>query len=299
MGPEHERAGGPLNMEIVREMNRELRGFLEHSLASETFWDTWSAPAYPGAQPRCWEINDCRSEACPSFGAVDPRCWLTSGTLCGGEVQGDFARKYQSCFNCAVLGRLESDALRALYENINILIHHLKERDARLVSNAITDQLTGVYNRLYFNEYMGKRLAQANRYAEDLALIMIDLDGFKLLNDTHGHLAGDAVLVETADLLRRVVRDADLIFRYGGDEFLLVLSRVTCAKAKLVKGRIQQAVAAWNSQQERYGAFKLSLSIGCSAWSRGDDLAARIGEADAQMYHEKHLKKRARLAAAP
>lgn len=294
MSAEQNRTDDSLNLEIVRGMNRELRDFLEHSLASEAFWEKWTASDFPAEHLRCWEIKKCGHTDCPSFLDVKSRCWLKAGTLCEGKIQGDFAKKYESCFNCEVLGLVEDDALRALYENINILIHHLKERDAKIVYGSITDQLTGVYNRLYFNEYMSKRLAQAGRYQEDLALIMVDLDGFKGLNDTYGHQAGDEVLVETAALLSNVVRTSDLVFRYGGDEFLVLLAQVECERAQLVKARIEEAVEQWNREKNRYGKFRLSLSLGCSTWTKGDDLLARIGEADAQMYHEKKMKKKAR-----
>lgn len=288
-----------LNLEIIREMNRELRSFLEHSLTSEAFWDKWTAIDFPAARLHCWEIKNCARVECPSFHDIDSRCWLMAGTLCEGEIQGDFAKKYRSCFGCEVLGRLEEDALRSLYEHINILIHHLKRRDQKIVSSAITDPLTGVYNRLYFNEYMGKRLAHASRYEEKLSLIMIDLDEFKGVNDTYGHLVGDEVLVETAALLQEEVRSSDLIFRYGGDEFLVVLAQTGCEKAKLVKERIRQSVTRWNLLKNRHEKFSLSLSMGCSTWTQGDDLLGRISEADDQMYHEKHLKKSAREAATP
>lgn len=297
MLPGLDRTDDSLNLEIVREMNRELKSFLEHSLTSEAFWEKWTAIDFPAEHLRCWEIKNCGRAACPSYLDGDCRCWLKTGTLCEGEIQGDFAKKYQSCFNCEVLGRIEEDALRSLYEHINILIHHLKNRDAKIVSGAITDQLTGAYNRLYFSEYMSKRLAQADRYEENLALIMVDLDGFKGLNDTYGHRAGDEVLAETAALLQKVVRTSDLVFRYGGDEFLIVLAQVECERAQPVKIRLEQAVEQWNREKNRYGKFRLSLSVGCSAWTKGDDLLARIGEADAQMYHEKKLKKQGRQAA--
>jgi diguanylate cyclase (GGDEF)-like protein len=295
---EQERVDGAPNLEIVREMNRELRSFLEHSLSSEAFWDKWTSIDFPAERQHCWEIKNCSRDDCPSYRIADSRCWLISGTLCCGDIQGDFAKKYRSCFSCEVLGRLEDDALRSLYEHINILIHHLRERDQKIVRSAITDPLTGVYNRLYFNEYMGKRLAHAGRYEEKLSLIMIDLDEFKGVNDTYGHLVGDQVLLETATLLRGVLRNSDLIFRYGGDEFLVVLAQTSCEKATLVKGRIRKAVEQWNRQNNCHEKFPLSLSMGCSTWTQGDDLLGRVGEADDQMYHEKHLKKLARPAAA-
>ena len=129
--------------------------------------------------------------------------------------------------------------------------------------------MTGLYNRSYFNEYIDRRLAHAGRYKENLSFIMVDLDGFKLLNDTHGHNAGDCVLVETATLLKNVVRKSDLVFRYGGDEFLLVLPQADCDRAELVKMRIGEAAEKWNCGNNQYDNFKLSLSTGCATWMRG------------------------------
>ena len=128
-----------INNEVIRTMNKELREFLKHSLNSESFWETWTSINFPIKRLNCWEIKNCNRENCPAFRATDWRCWLRVGTLCGGEAQGDFANKYRSCFNCEVLKTVEKDELRALYENINILIHHLKKRDERIVSAAITD----------------------------------------------------------------------------------------------------------------------------------------------------------------
>jgi len=287
--------GGAFDIAIVEEMNRELRSFLEHSLSSEAFWEKWTAIEFPRERIRCWEIKGCAREDCPSYQDADCRCWLRVGTLCGGQVQGDFAKKYKSCFNCQVLQNLEGDVLRSLYEHINILIHHLKKRDEKIINAAITDQLTGIYNRTYFNEYMEKQLARAGRYKESISFIMADLDGFKGLNDTHGHQAGDAVLKETAILLQGLVRSSDLLFRYGGDEFLIVLPQADCEKAEVVKERIQEAVDFWNrDHRERYGMFRLSLSTGCATWKQGDDLVSRIREADAMMYQDKRQKKAAR-----
>lgn len=284
-------AQSSVNIKLVRVMSRNLRDFLEHSLNAESFWEKWTALDFTHKRIRCWEITKCASEDCPSYLDNESRCWLKTGTLCGGEVQGDFAKKFRTCFDCKVLKQVEMDDVRALYENINILIHHLKKRDETIMETAITDQLTGVYNRSYFNAFMDKMLAYASRYGEQISFVMVDLDGFKGLNDSHGHHAGDVVLIETAALLKGVMRDSDLLFRYGGDEFLIALPHADCERAEAVKERIQLAVDAWNHKNLQYENFRLSLSLGCSTWKQGDDLVSRIKEADTLMYLEKRQKK--------
>jgi diguanylate cyclase (GGDEF)-like protein len=283
--------GTSANNKLLKEMNRDLRTFLEHSLRSESFWEKWQSMNAPAKQLHCWELKNCKREDCPEFGDKDIRCWLKVGTLCCGEVQGDFAKKYKNCFKCEVFKQVKKDPLQSLYENINILIHHLKQRDDKMVTAAIKDPMTGAYNRAYFNEFMEKTIERAGRYKEFISFIMIDLDGFKQLNDQHGHQAGDDILVEVANLLRGSMRGLDLLFRYGGDEFLIVLPHANCGEAMSIMGRIRQAVEKWNSENNRYDDFRLSLSLGCATWKKGDDLLAKIREADSLMYEEKNQKK--------
>jgi diguanylate cyclase (GGDEF)-like protein len=111
------------------------------------------------------------------------------------------------------------------------------------------------------------------------------------LNDQYGHQAGDDVLVETANLLGGTMRGADLLFRYGGDEFLIVLPHANCEEAASIQDRIEQSVVEWNRNNTRYNNFKLSLSIGCSTWKQGDDILSTIKEADTMMYEEKRRSK--------
>jgi diguanylate cyclase (GGDEF)-like protein len=284
---------GSFDKKLLKEMNKDLRDFIEHSLRSESFWEKWQSMSIPAEQVHCWELTNCTHKDCPSFGNQDYRCWIMAGTLCRGALQGDFAKKYKSCFKCPVFKQVEKDPLRSLYENINILIHHLKKRDDKMLTAAIKDPLTGACNRAYFNEFMEKTLKRASRYKEDISFIMVDLDGFKGLNDLHGHQAGDDVLVEVAGLLRSTLRGVELLFRYGGDEFLIVLPQASCQDATSFVDRIMNSVDEWNVHNTRYDDFKLSLSVGCSTWKQGDDLLAKINEADSIMYEEKRRTKEA------
>jgi PleD family two-component response regulator len=95
------------------------------------------------------------------------------GTLCGGKVQGEFARKYETCFECEVFKIISEEPVRLLYENLNTLIFHIKDKGIKLQELAIKDQLTGLYNRHFFNEVIEREAALSNRNGEPLSFIMI------------------------------------------------------------------------------------------------------------------------------
>lgn len=101
-----------------------------------------------------------------------------------------------------------------------------------LSEQATRDWLTGLYNRRYFEETLADHVAAAKRYGRELSLVLFDIDRFKQINDTHGHEAGDTVLKEVADLLESTTRAADIVCRYGGDEFAVILPETGKANAE-------------------------------------------------------------------
>lgn len=122
---------------------------------------------------------------------------------------------------------------------------------------------------------------------------MIDIDGFKQINDTNGHQTGDRVLQEVAEFLQSQVRAVEMVVRYGGDEFLIVMPE-RGREIAVVKQRIKKAVARWNEANEIFD-FPVTLSIGGSYWSpRGSEsLEEVLAKADGRMYEEKKGSKRA------
>lgn len=166
-----------------------------------------------------------------------------------------------------------------------------KALEEKLVYMASHDQLTGLYNRHYFNEYIEKELRRSDRYGHPVAFLMADIDEFKSINDTFGHHVGDVILRDVARLLAGSVRDIDTVVRYGGDEFLIVLVE-TDGEKDFVRERILAEVDRRGIGQDILG-FPVTLSIGGSFLNPGEGsrLEEALAEADRQMYQEKTVKK--------
>ncbi|MFN3386685.1 MAG: diguanylate cyclase [Candidatus Thermochlorobacter sp.] len=158
----------------------------------------------------------------------------------------------------------------------------------QLEERANKDFLTGVYNRHRFTELFEHEIHSASRYKRPLSVAMIDIDKFKELNDKYGHKMGDFALVCISDLLKQQLRASDIIGRFGGDEFVVVMPETDEAQAKVTFDRIQKALEAFNKK----GQFpcELSLSVGISSSSEGYENLIEL--ADKSMYQHKQAKKR-------
>ncbi len=176
---------------------------------------------------------------------------------------------------------------------LELLLGHTAQAIARirlqrqLRDQAIHDPLTGVYNRRYFTEVVEQEIARSKRYVHPLGFLMIDIDHFKMINDRFGHQMGDRVLQAVAELLQSQVRDTDLVVRYGGDEFLVMLIE-TNGETDTVKQRIHNAVAKRNETNELI-PFSVTLSIGSAHWdpTSKKPIELILAEADRRMYAEK------------
>ena len=165
-----------------------------------------------------------------------------------------------------------------------------------------SDPLTGVYNRRYLERILPQESERAERFAHPLGLLMVDLDGFKEVNDRFGHARGDEVLVAFADVLRRTVRRIDIVIRYGGDEFLILLLETDVEGAAGAVHRIREAVeSAMAASPAVPEGCSLRLSVGVAVRGPGEDIAARLQEADQAMYADKQARGAVRtpLAEAP
>ena len=143
---------------------------------------------------------------------------------------------------------------------------------------AVTDELTGLYNRHYMREQLRRLTAHATRHDGSFAIISLDVDGLKTVNDSRGHQAGDALLRGIADALRAVLRTEDIPVRIGGDEFVVLLPEADRGEAVKVAYRIRQRIA-------EHGSGGISSGIG--VWRRGMDPDEVLREADQELYRAK------------
>jgi diguanylate cyclase (GGDEF)-like protein len=154
---------------------------------------------------------------------------------------------------------------------------------------SFTDPLTEIYNRRSLDRIAGQFISQARRRKTPLTFLMIDVDRFKQINTRFGHLTGDLVLAEIAAILKVSIRGSDTVLRYGGDEFLILLSDTTSLRAENVIERIREQLAEWNAAGH-LGNFFFSLSIGVAEWQDGKTLDEMLDAADRSMYEEKNAR---------
>lgn len=150
------------------------------------------------------------------------------------------------------------------------------------------DDLTGLYNYRYLEIALDDELRRADRFQTQFCLLFIDLDGFKPVNDVHGHLAGSSVLKQVAQVLRDAVREVDVPIRYGGDEFVVVLLGASCAKGVLAAERVRRRIEAKEFQLEGGATTRVTASIGVAAFpDHGRDRETLLKLADELMYDSK------------
>jgi diguanylate cyclase (GGDEF)-like protein/PAS domain S-box-containing protein len=198
--------------------------------------------------------------------------------------------------NCSLI-RGQGETIRGLLvtvddithiEQKNIELQHANEQIERqnreLQLLATTDPLTGCMNRRSFFGIAETKWNHAQRYHEGLSCIMLDIDHFKKINDGHGHAMGDKVLTEVGSLLRKHAREGDLVCRYGGEEFCVLLQNATLDDAAMAAERFRQAI-----EQAHCGGLDVTISLGAA---KADPTTANVGQmlehADTALYSSKH-----------
>jgi len=190
---------------------------------------------------------------------------------------------------------------RKAREEAQRILSELQEEHTRLKAHArdmsrraVTDGLTQLYNHTYFHQRFEEELARAKRYGRPMSLLMLDIDNFKLFNDTHGHLDGDRVLTKVASILAGAVRTVDIACRYGGEEFAVILPETGLQAAKAAGERIRHLVEEAFSDESVGGdpADRLTVSIGIAGFPvHASTRLELIEAADRALYRSKRQGK--------
>jgi len=205
-------------------------------------------------------------------------------------------------FLISTLSNALENAQRELIERTRIeaeregLIAQLSEEiverrhaQAELHNLARTDSLTGLYNRRYFYEIAEKEFSKSIRYNRPLSLLLFDIDLFKGINDTYGHLAGDQALIQLGKLLHKISREVDTAARYGGEEFVVLLPETTHSGVQNFAERLRRSVEELVIQYEN-NSIRFTVSIGVAGWTddqRAETFDHLISQADQALYKAK------------
>ncbi|MBW1694043.1 MAG: diguanylate cyclase [Deltaproteobacteria bacterium] len=157
----------------------------------------------------------------------------------------------------------------------------------RLEKLAITDGLTKLYNLRHFYNQLEIEIDRCNRYGHSLALLLLDIDHFKVYNDTYGHLEGDKVLVRLGQIINSCLRTMDSAYRYGGEEFTIILPETSGGEANNVAARLKTAVELECFLPEPGKIYTITISIGVTEYDNDEEVSEFILRADKAMYKSK------------
>lgn len=187
-----------------------------------------------------------------------------------------------------------ADALRAranvgrrivnLHSSLSEKMRLLEEAHATISHQAATDELTGLYNRRFFNENLAKHLSASRRHSLQISIIMTDIDKFKAVNDTYGHSAGDLILKICANTMRSLARTEDTVARWGGEEFIILLPYTPLEGATVLAERIRCTLA---SDCLAGSSMPVTASFGVAELKEGEDAEALLRRADKALYRAK------------
>jgi len=181
------------------------------------------------------------------------------------------------------VSRAASQALEKAYDLENAVLGR-----EEMKALAETDPLTGIFNRRALTDRLVQEVGRSTRYQTTLACLMIDVDGFKQINDAHGHLTGDTVLRDLGALLRAAIRSVDVAARYGGEEFVVLLPETDRAGARVFAERLRQRVASTAfGTPERPVHATVSIGISCFPDERAGDGEGLLQVADQNLYKAK------------
>ncbi|WP_339461976.1 GGDEF domain-containing protein [Pseudomonas sp. EA_105y_Pfl2_R69] len=197
-----------------------------------------------------------------------------------GEYLGELTFRRNQRFSEDELGQLESLLASLLFPLRNALLYRAA------LQTALRDPLTETGNRVAMTQTLQREVDMARRNLQPLSVLMVDIDHFKQINDQHGHSIGDEALKAVANALKDSLRNVDMVFRYGGEEFLVLLSNTSREAASMVGERLRMAVMGIQYLVE-HRAIALSVSLGCACLLPGESMESLLRRADSALYVSK------------
>lgn len=237
----------------------------------------------------------------------EPDGYSQDGSFLALPLQSQKDTRRVLCFHATrTLEEREIDFLRLISNEVATAVDRVRMYHDTL-EISIKDELTGIYNRRYFNERIQKEFHRAERYTRILSFIMIDIDYFKSFNDTYGHHVGDEVLKGVAAKIGEGLRTSDVLARYGGEEFVIILPETDKDGAVHVAEKIRSSIASekWRfrntlrseDQPEEYIEKQITISLGVSSYPADSDSIQGLLEAADQYLYAAKLSGRNRVCA--
>jgi len=278
----------------------EMLGYSPNTLPNSVF--TWENVIHPDDYPQVMaHFDDHLNERTLGYHA-EYRCRTRSGDYILVEDRGYVIARNPDGSVARMIGAHRSlEDQRRLLEQLEVRTQSFeaivaertaelsrvnRQLQAQLEENrrlAESDSLTGVANRYRLEKILSRECQRAGRFRQALSLIAMDIDDFKLINDRHGHQGGDRVLVEVAQTLQGCLRDTDLLARWGGDEFMLVLPDSPLAAAMNLAQRMRERLL----QRPPLGLSSLTISFGVVERHADEPMAELMGRADQALYRAK------------
>jgi len=200
--------------------------------------------------------------------------------IVSGEPLGDLMLYRAYPFQPSELETIENLMAGLLYPLRNALLYY------RAVQSALIDPLTGVKNRSTMESAIHREMELARRHGTTLSVILMDIDHFKQINDRFGHLCGDQVLRSVAQCAEQTIRESDMLFRYGGEEFLILLTGTYREGARMLAERIRENIQQLAPHAEM--KMHLTVSLGVTCIDESDDIDTLFKRADAALYQAKN-----------
>ncbi len=197
------------------------------------------------------------------------------------EYMGELTFHRSTRFREHELANIEGLLTTLVYPMRNALRYH------EALAAAFRDPLTGAGNRVALDRTLSREIELTKRHQQNLSILMLDLDHFKLINDHYGHTVGDKVLKEVVACITQCIRQTDMCFRYGGEEFLIMLSNAEGAGALRIAERIRMSISDLRFDSDK-GPLQVTASLGCASLLPDDNTESCIHRTDKALYKAKH-----------